>query len=129
VPELWGYRVMTRRDTGFSPDTKALIEDRAGSRCELCGEYSSDCVAHHRRCRGMGSTRRPETNRAANGLWVCGMDHNRIESHRALSYDNGWLVRQSHTPTDVPVLRRGVWVHLRDNGDIIPFRNELRSVR
>lgn len=76
----------------------------------------------------MGSTRRPETNGAANALWVCNLDHLRIESHRSLAYDNGWLVKQSQFPADVPVLRRGVFVLLRDNGDIIPHTQTLKLV-
>lgn len=123
---------MTRR-TGFSPETRAAITDRATDwqgiiRCEVCGEPCSDFEHHHRRARGMGSTKRPETNGAANGLLCCGADHRRIESHRLLAYDNGWLVKQSQFPADVPVLRRGVWVNLRDNGDIIPHTQPLKLV-
>lgn len=110
---------------GFSAEVHAIIDERATDmhgvvRCERCGEPSSDLEHHHRRPRGMGSTRRPESNQAANGGCLCGACHRITESHRLQGFDEGWLVRQSQTPTDVPVLRRGVWVFLRDNGDIIP---------
>ena len=110
---------MSRR-TGFSPDVKDAVEERAGWRCELCANTHSDMEYHHRRARGMGSTKRPETNAAANCIYLCGSCHRHVESHRTQAYDNGWLVRQSAFPADTPVLRRGVLVLLRDNGDIIP---------
>lgn len=120
---------MSRRNTGFSDETKAIIFDRADGRCEYCGETFSDMQYHHRRPRGMGGTRRADTNTAAAGLYLCGEHHRVVESHRAWALSHGFLVRQSETPSDAPILRRGVLVLLRDNGDIIPFRNELRSVR
>lgn len=55
-----------------------------------------------------------------NCLALCGMDHHRVESHRALAYDNGWLVRQSHNPAEIPVLRRGQLVLLDDEGSFQP---------
>jgi 5-methylcytosine-specific restriction protein A len=112
------------RATGFSVVVKALIRDRAAGCCEVCGFYSSDCVAHHRRARGMGSTKRPETNLPSNALWVCALDHNRIESHRSAALDNGWLVHQGANPGDVPVLRRGVWCLLLDDGSVMPSERE-----
>lgn len=121
-----GFRVKRRRTpTGFSPETRACITERATDvygvvRFEVCGEPCSDFEHHHRRARGMGSTRRPETNGAANGLLCCGSDHRYIESHRTLAYDNGWLVKSSQSPTDTPVRRRGIWVLLRDDGSVLP---------
>lgn len=113
-------RKMGRRSTGFSAEMRALIIERAEDRCEICGEHFSDMQLHHRRPRGMGGTRRPDTNSPAAGLWLCGEHHRHVESCRSLSYDNGWLVRQSQTPSDIPILRRGVWVTFRDSGAIIP---------
>lgn len=105
------------RQTGFPPIVRTLVYERCAGRCEICDEWASDLELHHRRARGMGSTRRPETNMASNCLALCRMcHHGRVESYRAQAFDNGWLVRQSHQPLDVPVLRRGQWVLLDDVG-------------
>lgn len=107
------------RYTGFPPEIKATIRSRAQNLCEICGQHTSDCVAHHRRPRGMGGTNRADTNVVSNGLWLCGACHLRVESHRQLAYENGWLVRQSADPALIPVLRRGVFVLLQDDGSFI----------
>lgn len=107
---------MSRRSTGFPPLVRTLVYERCAGRCEICDEWTSDLQLHHRRARGAGSTRRPETNYPSNCLALCMMDHLRCESHRTQAYENGWLVRQSHPPAAVPVLRRGMWVLLDDEG-------------
>lgn len=107
------------KNTGFSPEVKATIRSRGQALCELCSQFTSDCTAHHRRVRGMGSTKRPETNAVSNGLWVCAMCHHRIHSHPQQSYENGWLVKQSADPALIPVLRRERWVLLQDDGSYI----------
>lgn len=77
---------------------------------------------HHRRPRGMGSSKRPDTNTAANALAVCEPDHRRIESNRTEALEMGWLVRQGHDPEHVPVMYRGMGlVNLHPNGQIIPY--------
>jgi 5-methylcytosine-specific restriction protein A len=106
------------RTTGFPPEVKATIRSRAQNLCERCGQHTSDCVAHHRRPRGLGGSRREDTNQPANAGWLCGACHNIVESHRAQAYEEGWLVRQSQSPVDVPVLRRGVFVWLDNFGGL-----------
>jgi 5-methylcytosine-specific restriction protein A len=115
------------RATGFSVVVKALIRDRADNRCEVCGEWYSDMQHHHRRPRGMGGTRRLDTNTPSGCLLLCGSCHRHVESHRSLAYDNGWLVPQGQTPTDIAVLRRGEWVLLDDRGGVNPV--EAQAVR
>lgn len=108
------------RYTGFPADVRELIHERAQGFCEVCGFDGIDHI-HHRRARGMGSTRRPETNRAANGLAVSASCHTMLESCRALSLFHGWLVRQADHPADVPVLLHGSqWALLRDDGRAVP---------
>ncbi|AVO21671.1 HNH endonuclease [Mycobacterium phage MooMoo] len=116
------------RFTGFPLEVKAIAWSRCGGRCEVCGEATSDLQHHHRRARGMGSTRRPETNLPANCLMVCHLDHNRIESHRTLSYNNGWLIRSMHNPMETPVLYRGKWVLLDDDGFVYRLTEQERQV-
>lgn len=107
---------MSRRSTGFPPVVRSLVLDRSGGKCEKCGEFHSDAALHHRRPRGSGSTRRPETNLPSNALLLCAACHRHVESYRTQAFDQGWLVRQSHQPADIPVLRRGQMVLLDDEG-------------
>lgn len=109
--------------TGFPPKVRQLIFDRAGGMCE--GMVTEDCTSrvehvHHRRPRGAGGGRRPEINRAANGLALCGDCHVFVESHRAYARDRGLLVplNGSDLPSCVPVWRRGVLVLLDDWGGV-----------
>ena len=110
--------------TGFSKRVREIITERAGADCERCGRWSWDMQHHHRRPRGTGGTRRPETNQPANGVLVCGDCHRWIEANRASALSDGWLVRQSDTSATVPVFRRGVYVWLNDDGSITPVHRE-----
>ena len=108
------------RYTGFSAEVRSLIMARCQGCCEVCGMDGVDHI-HHRRARAMGSTRRPETNLPGNGLAVSAACHTMLESRRALALSRGWLVRQTETPTAVPVLRFGAeWVYLTDDGGVVP---------
>lgn len=114
---------MSRRQTGFSPLVRCLIYERSAGRCERCDVWASDAEIHHRRPRGMSGTRRPETNYASNGALLCGQCHRVVESHRSKAFDDGWLVRQSHNPAEIPVLRRGVLVRLDVEGGFTEVEN------
>ena len=90
---------------------------RSAGMCERCG-----CIpwveAHHRRARGMGSTKRPETNSIVNALGLCGVCHRHVESWRLEAMECGWLVRQAHDPALVPVLYRRQWALLTAEGTV-----------
>lgn len=116
LPRKGGGGSMTRRQTGFPPVVRSLIYDRSGGACERCGERHSDSAIHHRRPRQAGGTRRPETNYPSNAGLLCGQCHREVESYRTQAFEDGWLVRQSHSPAEVPVLRRGVLCLLDDVG-------------
>lgn len=86
---------------------------RALFACERCGERDSDFSVHHRRPRGMGGSRDPLTDSAANLLLLCGSGttgcHGWVEANRAAARDLGLLVRQGEDPATVPVqLLRGL---------------------
>lgn len=111
--------MMTRRKTGFPPATLALIEARSNGLCEvgLSGCAGGAVEVQHRRARGAGGSRRPETNAASNGLGVCRSCHAHIEGNLEVARVRGWSVRQSvGQPGLVPVLRLGVYVLLDDEG-------------
>lgn len=114
--------------TGFSEKVRDLVRHRAMDYnhsfavCEVmahCQGYPAAAHLHHRRPRGAGGSRRADTNQAANSLACCFDDHHWLENHRAEAYRYGWLLRQHQTPSEVPVLRRGVWVLLTDAGECI----------
>lgn len=105
--------------TGFSSEVREIVRQRAGWTCEVqvrCQSRAMGWELHHRRPRGMGGSRRPETNSPANSLGVCADCHRFIEHHRDTARANGWLVRQVDNPATIPVLRRQVWVLLDDHG-------------
>lgn len=109
--------------TGFPTATRQVIQQRAQGACEalivtVCTGRGEQ--AHHRRPRGIGGSRRYDTNLASNGLWLCASCHAYIESHRTEALEKGWLLRQptrsSAAPADIPVVYRGVTRHLTDLG-------------
>ena len=109
--------------TSFSPRVRAIISDRADRYCERCGGDIGTQI-HHRRPRGRGGTKRPETNQASNGLLLCARCHSKIESHRTEAYEYGWLVRQHEEPRDIPVLYRGTLVLLDDLGNVLDVNHQ-----
>lgn len=116
-PEVGGQVSIMNRHTGFPPEVRELIKARAGGRCEICGYTASDMEAHDRRARGvMGSLHRV-ADASSGGLWLCGECQRIAESYRSHALDRGWLVRQSKSPLATPVLYRGAWVLLDDEGN------------
>lgn len=108
-----------RRDTGFPAVVRDLVAERSGGVCERCGVAPAE-HRHHRRARGMGSTRRPDTSSTANCLHICRPCHEVIESHREWALVHGWLVNQSHEPSRVQVQLHHGWVRLDDQGGFEP---------
>lgn len=74
---------------------RAIVLDRSGGMCEVCGAARATNV-HHRRGRGMGGTRRA-IHSPAWLLAVCGQGntsgcHGRIEGDRTAAEANGWAL-------------------------------------
>lgn len=114
--------------TGFSPKVRAIIEERDGYRCVRCNKSTTQI--HHRRPRGMGGTKRPETSSASNGVLLCGSGttecHGEVENSRVLARAAGYLVSQRQDPSTVPLLiRRTGWVLLNEDGSVSPCRAPL----
>ncbi|WP_374193334.1 HNH endonuclease signature motif containing protein [Mycolicibacterium sp. S2-37] len=82
--------------------------------CERCTMEGHEI--HHRRPRGMGGSKDPLTNTAANGVLLCRSCHRWIELNRTAALEFGWLVRQGHDPREVAVNYRGSWARLSVNG-------------
>jgi len=95
---------VTRR-TGPSAAVRDEVYERAGYRCERCGDADGPFEVHHRRPRGMGGSRREDTNSPANLLLLCTRCHLWTESNRATALERGYLVPQGQDPATVPVIR------------------------
>lgn len=106
------------RVSGFSADVREIIYMRDRMKCARCGMRTTQI--QHRRARGMGGTKRAETNEPANGILLCGSAtqgcHGWVETHRAEGLANGWIVPQSQEPSTVPVLYLGDWYMLDNMG-------------
>jgi hypothetical protein len=103
----------------FTEKTRILVMERAKDRCEMCGAPVEYPQLHHRRPRGMGGTRNPASRSPANALALHLACHAWIESNRAEAIERGYLVRQSESSCDVPVLTADGWVLLRDDGSVL----------
>lgn len=113
-----------------SKATVDIVWDRDLSRCFCCqtmlhrgvGGYS----IHHRKPRGMGGSRDPQLNTAANLLLLCGSGvtgcHGWVEQNREEATRLGYLISRlsSQAPALVPAKRWGVeWVTLQPDGLVI----------
>jgi 5-methylcytosine-specific restriction protein A len=105
-------------NTGFPPAVRRIIHERSGGTCERCG-YVQGAEIHHRRPRGMGGTKRPETNTASAGLLLCGDCHRWAESHRTDALLEGVLVLQIENPLKSAVKYRGEYLYLDDLGNLV----------
>ena len=116
-----------------SKRTRLLVLTRDGWLCQVCGRnlaaayLRGDYSLQHRRNRGMGGSKRADTNGPANLLTTCGSAtspggcHAWIEANPVWAAEHGYRISQSQTPAEVPVftIHRG-WVLLDDHGGYAP---------
>lgn len=84
-----------------SQSVRRLCSQRDKGRCVRCPGGKMATQLHHRRPRGMGSTKRPESNLPANLVSLCNECHAEVESDRLMAYTQGWLVAQDADPEKV----------------------------
>lgn len=106
--------------TGFPPEVRELVCERAKGCCERCHIATPDMQLHHRRPRGSGGSKAADTNTASNAVLVCARCHRDIESQRKNSLHYGWLVRQGAKPAEIPIWMEWQWVLLTNEGQVIP---------
>lgn len=116
--------------TGFPSHVVQLIWQRDRGCCARCGRGVSwerrgdDWAIHHRSPRGMGSTKRPWVNRAANGVLLCNACHDQVESERAAAKLDGFLVSKfGQVESCETRIRHALygWVYLDDEGGVTPI--------
>ena len=112
--------------------TRLLVPTRDEWSCQVCGTnlaaayLRGDYSLQHRRNRGMGGSKRPDTNGPANLLTTCGSAtspdgcHHRIEANPQWAAECGLRIRQNQTPSEVPVHTIHGWVLLDDHGGYAP---------
>lgn len=118
------------RPLGPTPATVDRVITRDEACCAWCGyEVDGERGFHwsvsHRRPRGMGGDRRPETNASGNLVLLHGSGvtrcHGWIESHRTAALAAGQTVLRSAKP-DAERIDHAVhgWVYLDDDGGWVP---------
>lgn len=115
--------------TGFSAGVRRAILERDNYACARCGIPIDTGICgyslQHRDNRGMGGTSDPATNKAGNGLTMCGSGvtgcHGWAEANPTEAERLGYAVASWADPTSVPVLikDRG-WVLLDHDGRRTP---------
>lgn len=101
---------------------------RAGFRCERCGGGNGPFSIQHRRARGMGGSRREDTNNPSNLVLLDGSGttgcHGFLESHPALALAEGMRVPQHADPATTPLLIRGRLTYLTPDGRYAPSSDD-----
>lgn len=112
------------RVTPEERQARTLTRKRSGARCEVLLEgwcLGGRLNFHHRMDTSVGGLWT-----APNGLMACGSGttgcHGWITEHPAGARPKGWSVRSHVDPRRTPVLRRGRWVLLLDNGLLITLQ-------
>ncbi|MFI6168837.1 HNH endonuclease [Nocardia sp. NPDC051052] len=105
------------RSTGPTADVRDQVAERSAGLCERCGQEWAAQI-HHRRPRGAGGSRLPDTNSLSNLLHICAQCHAWIESFREQALALGWLVRQGNSPAEIPVSYRGELRWLQPDGGV-----------
>ena len=97
--------------SGVTLAVREIVLARDWFRCARCGRnvLNGPYSLQHRRARGMGGSRREDTNQPANLITLCGHAtspdrcHLWAESHRDEARKAGFLLYQGQDPLEVPV--------------------------
>lgn len=83
------------------PDTvEAALQNRAGGRCELCGQPLRDrCQRHHRKLRSQGGR-----DDVVNLVLLHPNCHHTVHMNPLWAKDNGWIVPAPRNPATVAIV-------------------------
>jgi len=111
-------RAAQRQSRAELADAQQVVWTRDEGRCVVCAEQGSD--VHHRRNRGIGGATRDLTAHAYSRLvLLCRVCHKRVTEDPAWGERTGLWIRHDVRPCwAVPLLYRGVWVLLDDDGGV-----------
>lgn len=127
-----GGRIKTKRPTADARRAEESARLKVWARasqpfgyalCEVCGEVPPTNYQHRK---AKAHCTAAERWAPSNGLAVCGNGNvsgchgERIHQQPSVAYLTGWSVRSCHDPMVVPVLRRGEWVLLDNEGGFEP---------
>ncbi len=114
-----------RRPAGIPLQVRTGLKARSGGMCEIaapgCDGRATD--ASHRLGVKMGGRQGTAAARhhvLSQLLHSCRGCHELLHSAPAAAYWQGWMLRENEDPTAVPVLYRGQWVRLTNDGSIEP---------
>jgi hypothetical protein len=102
-----------------TPKTRREVIARDRQTCQWCGIWVDVTAGayslQHRRARGMGGSKRIDTDLPSNLVTMCGSGvtgcHGYIESHRDAARQRGFTLRDRDRPELVPVLDHiGQWL-------------------
>jgi hypothetical protein len=102
-----------------------LVDERDGCCCVRCGKSLYSALTFSRHHRLMRSHAFPGLHGTSNLILLCGSGttgcHGWVHAHPSESYRNGWLVRSTNYPDEMPVMdHRHGWVLLDDEGHWTP---------
>jgi 5-methylcytosine-specific restriction protein A len=95
---------VSRAKGEFTEKTRALIMARFDGRCYYCGlRVEGNGQIHHRLPRRLGGSGSLLVSDIANGVYLHGRCHDRIESQREKAIINGWILKMGSDPTVIPI--------------------------
>jgi len=115
-----------RRTTAAVPArVRAALKLRSGGLCEIqapgCLELATDFS--HRKKVGAGGRKGAAAvvhHVLSNALAGCRGCHSFLHASPAASYSAGWMLREHQNPLAEPVVYRGQWCLLTDDGSVLP---------
>jgi cytochrome c553 len=114
-----------RPSSGVPVKVRDALRERSGGVCELtapgCTGQATD-FAHRKKVAAGG--RKGAAARAdhvlSNALAACRSCHQNCHEAPPAAYWRGWMLHENEDPTVVPVLYRGCWSLLSNDGTVLP---------
>lgn len=92
--------------------TRIVVRERSNGVCERCDKARATDM-HHRKNRSQSGKWHP-----SNIMHLCALCHVEITAEPAMSRKNGWAVPSTFNPATQPVLYRGEWAVLGEDGSV-----------